>query len=226
LKKEIVTLGVPQVKPALQTGTYIEPEHWNSLITNPEVLTIDTRNTYETSIGKFQHAIDPNTETFREFPKYAEDNFKHLDKNQKIAMYCTGGIRCEKSTSYLQQLGFNNVYHLKGGILNYLEKIPATESLWQGECFVFDNRVAVDKSIGQGSYDQCHACRNPISAEQKLSDKYKPGTSCPLCFDKLPEKTLKRATERQKQMQIAAKKNIKHIGPYSKSFPLGGKDQG
>ena len=203
LKKEIVTLGVPNINPLKQVGTYVEPSDWNHLISDPDVITIDTRNKYETKIGIFKHAVDPQTNTFREFPTYVYKNFNNLDKNKKIAMYCTGGIRCEKSTAYMLQLGFKNIYHLKGGILNYLEKTPKEHSLWQGECFVFDTRIGVNHNITKGNHNMCYGCRYPVSPEDQQSDKYKPGIYCPNCFDHIPEKTLNRATARQKQLTLA-----------------------
>lgn len=203
LKKEIVTLGIPNINPTIQTGEYIDPNNWNKLISDPEVITIDTRNKYEVKIGTFKNAINPNTNSFREFPKFFADNFNQLDKNKKIAMYCTGGIRCEKSTAYLLQLGFKNVYHLNGGILNYLEKVPAKDSLWQGECFLFDNRIGVDHSINKGCYSMCPGCRYPISPEDKQTVQYRPGVYCPNCCDSIPEKTIKRAEERHKQIMLS-----------------------
>ena len=184
LKKEIVTMGVPEVDPNLVVGTYVKPEDWNAIISDPEVIVLDTRNDYEVHIGTFKNAIDPKTTTFREFPKYVADN---LDKSRhkKVAMFCTGGIRCEKSTAYLKEQGFDEVYHLEGGILKYLEEVPEEESLWRGECFVFDNRVAVNHKLEKGIYDQCHGCRHPITEEDKLSPMYMRGVSCPRCYEQL-----------------------------------------
>lgn len=199
LKKEIVTLGVPNINPSIQVGKYIDPKDWNNIISDPEVITIDTRNKYEIQIGTFKDAINPNTNTFREFPGYFARNFSNLDKNKKIAMYCTGGIRCEKSTAYLLQLGFKNVYHLKGGILNYLEKVPQGSSLWEGECFVFDTRIGIDNNLDKGNYQMCYGCRYPISPEDQTSTNYKPGVYCPNCYHTIPEKTIKRAEARQQQ---------------------------
>ncbi|MGD0465691.1 MAG: rhodanese-related sulfurtransferase [Gammaproteobacteria bacterium] len=206
LKKEIVTLGIPNINPTIQVGEYIEPTDWNQLISDPDVITIDTRNKYETQIGIFKNAIDPQTNSFREFPEYVTKNFNNVDQNKKIAMYCTGGIRCEKSTAYLLQLGFKNVYHLKGGILNYLEKIPKEHSLWHGECFVFDTRIGVDHNINKGNHNMCYGCRYPISTEDQQSSKYKAGVHCPHCFNRITEKTLKRAEARQKQILLAKKR--------------------
>lgn len=208
LKKEIVTLGIPNINPNIQVGEYVDPQDWNKLISDPDVITIDTRNKYEVQIGNFKHSIDPKTSTFREFPEYFAKNFNNLDQNKKIAMYCTGGIRCEKSTAYLLQLGFKNVYHLKGGILNYLEKVSKEDSLWQGECFVFDTRIGVDHQIHKGEYNMCYGCRYPISIEDQQSVNYKLGVCCPNCYDTIPEKTLKRAEARQKQKMLAATVNF------------------
>jgi UPF0176 protein len=211
LKKEIVTMGVDSIDPNQLVGRYVEPKDWNELISDPDVVLIDTRNNYEVDIGQFKGAVNPHTETFREFPDYVK---KNLDpsKNKKVAMYCTGGIRCEKSTAYLLQQGFEDVFHLKGGILKYLEEMPQEESLWEGECFVFDNRVAVKHDLTVGSYDQCHGCRHPITDEQKQSPMYERGVCCPLCYDKLSDDQKQRFAERQKQIDLAAKRNEKHIG--------------
>ncbi len=211
LKKEIVTLGVEHLDPQSSAGTYVEPNQWNDLIEDPEVLLIDTRNDYEINVGTFKNAINPHTNSFREFPDYVK---KHLDpdKHKKVAMFCTGGIRCEKSTAYLKEQGFNEVYHLQGGILNYLEKIPKDASTWEGECFVFDNRVTVNHNLEQGQYDQCHACRLPITEVDKQSSQYIQGISCPSCFEQLSDTQLKRFAERQKQMQLASDRGEHHLG--------------
>ncbi|WP_431687740.1 rhodanese-related sulfurtransferase [Hahella sp. NBU794] len=211
LKKEIVTMGVEGIDPKRVVGTYVKPQDWNALITDPEVLLIDTRNDYEVQIGKFKNAINPNTETFREFPDYVKSNLDPA-KHKKVAMYCTGGIRCEKSTAYLKELGFEDVYHLEGGILKYLEEVPQEESTWEGECFVFDNRVAVDHGLNKGSYDQCHACRMPISAEDMQSEHYKKGVSCPHCYDKVSEDQLRRFAAREQQIELAKSRGEEHIG--------------
>ena len=209
LKKEIVTLGVPGVDPNKSVGTYVEPGDWNALLDDPEVLLIDTRNDYEVAIGTFEGAIDPQTKSFREFPEYVR---KHYDpaKHKKVAMFCTGGIRCEKASSFMLGEGFEAVYHLKGGILKYLEEVPEAKSKWQGDCFVFDNRVTVRHDLSEGDYDQCHACRSPISEEDRQSDHYTPGVSCPHCWDSLPEKTRAGARERQKQIELARARNAPH----------------
>lgn len=211
LKTEIVTMGVGGIDPNSLVGRYVEPKDWNALITDPEVTVIDTRNDYECDIGSFVGAIDPRTKTFRDMPAYVE---QHLDpkKNKKIAMFCTGGIRCEKSTAYLLQQGFEEVFHLQGGILKYLEEVPKQESLWQGECFVFDNRVAVDHDLNVGSYDQCHGCRHPITENDKLSAHYQKGVCCPLCYDQLTADQKARFSERQKQVELANARNEPHLG--------------
>ena len=210
LKNEIVTLGVPGVSPTKKVGHYVDPKDWNDLISDPDVILIDTRNDYEVGIGTFKGAINPKTEAFTEFPDFVK---KNLDpqKHKKIAMMCTGGIRCEKASSYMLSEGFEEVYHLKGGILKYLETIPEKESSWEGECFVFDQRVAVKHNLALGSYDQCHGCRLPISEMDKKSRHYEPGVSCPHCYDQPLEKK-KRAMERHKQVQLAAKRNQAHLG--------------
>lgn len=211
LKKEIVPLGVDGIDPNEKVGTYILAENWNALISDPDVIVIDTRNGYECDIGTFRGAIDPKTRKFRDFPKFVAEN---LDPNRhkKIAMFCTGGIRCEKATAYMLDQGFQDVYHLKGGILKYLETIPAEESLWDGECFVFDQRIAVGQGLKVGAHEQCYACRHPVSPEDQASPKYRTGVSCPHCFENLPESTRARAKERQKQQSLANKRGQKHIG--------------
>lgn len=224
LKKEIVTLGVEGIDPRHTVGTYVEPEAWNDLISDPDVLLIDTRNDYEVAIGTFEHAVNPNTTTFREFPEYTA---KNLDKNKhkKVAMFCTGGIRCEKSTAYLKEQGFEEVYHLKGGILNYLEKVPEENSLWKGECFVFDNRTTVNHQLEKGSYDQCHACRMPITEEDKKSEHYIPGLSCPHCYQNTTEEQKQRFAEREKQVQLAKARGEQHIGTEARHVLQARKDQ-
>jgi len=211
LKKEIVTMGVEGIDPNKVVGTYVQAKDWNELISDPDVLVIDTRNDYETSIGSFEHAIIPNIETFRDFPDYL-NAISPEDKTKKVAMFCTGGIRCEKSTAYLKEQGFENVYHLQGGILKYFEEVPKDESLWQGECFVFDNRVSVDHDLEKGSYDQCYACRLPITNEDKQSEHYIQGVSCPKCYDKKTDDDRMRYEQREKQVQLAKQRGKKHIG--------------
>ncbi len=210
LKKEIVTLGVDWVDPKNTVGTYVEPEQWNDLISDPEVLVIDTRNEYEYAVGTFEGAVNPKTEAFREFPEYVK---QHLDpaKHKKVAMFCTGGIRCEKSTAYLKEQGFDEVYHLKGGILKYLEMVPEQTSKWNGECFVFDQRVTVKHGLEQGEYDQCYACRMPITEQEKQSEHYQKGVSCPHCFDKTTAEQKERFAERERQIQLAKQRGEQHI---------------
>lgn len=211
LKKEIVTLGVSTVDPTQRVGIYVEPEHWNNLINDPEVVVIDTRNTYEVAIGKFKRAKNPRTQTFREFPQFVQS---HLDpqKHKKVAMYCTGGIRCEKASSYMLQAGFEEVYHLKGGILKYLEKVPAHQSLWEGQCFVFDQRTAVKEGLSPGDFSSCHACRHPLSKEDRASSCFEEGISCPHCYNALNPEKKHRLAERQRQCQLAAARGLNHIG--------------
>ena len=211
LKKEIVTMGVEGIDPKQVVGTYIKPKDWNALIADPDVILIDTRNDYEVKVGTFEGAVNPHTTSFREFPEYVRDN---LDSNtdKKVAMFCTGGIRCEKSTAYLKEQGFDEVYHLQGGILKYLEEVPEAETMWQGECFVFDNRVTVNHQLEKGHYDQCHACRLPITKQEQSSDKYLEGISCPHCFDKHTPEQRQRFEERQLQMQLAQKRGEGHLG--------------
>ncbi len=207
LKKEIVTLGIPEVDPNKQVGKYIAPQEWNEIISDPEVVVIDTRNDYEVGIGSFKGAKNPETVSFRQFPEYVTQN---LDPKQhkKVAMFCTGGIRCEKASSYMLSQGFKEVYHLKGGILKYLEEIPAESSMWQGECFVFDERVTVKQGLELGNYDLCYACGHPISEEDKKSPKYETIVSCPHCYDSLtPEK---KARQQEKQRQRNQLKNNSH----------------
>ena len=211
LKKEIVTMGVEDIDPNHIVGTYVAPKDWNAVISDPDVLVIDTRNDYEIDVGTFKGAVDPKTKTFREFPQYIHDHYSPKT-TKKVAMFCTGGIRCEKSTAYLKGLGYDEVFHLQGGILKYLEEVPAKESLWEGECFVFDNRVTVDHDLNEGTYDQCHACRYPLSPQDMLSDRYQAGVQCPHCAETLPEKTRQRAQERQKQMALAKERGVPHIG--------------
>ena len=214
LKKEIVTLGVSGVSPTKIVGKYVKPQDWNSIISDPEVVLIDTRNDYEYAIGSFKNAINPKTTTFREFPDYIKTHF-NPKKHKKVAMFCTGGIRCEKASSYMMSEGFDEVYHLEGGILKYLEEVNPQESLWQGECFVFDQRVAIKHALEVGNYDQCYACRYPLSKDDMKSDKYTPGISCPHCYDQHTPEKLKALSERQKQVILAKERGIEHIGTKS-----------
>lgn len=211
LKKEIVTLGVEGIDPNQSVGTYVKPKDWNALISDPEVLVVDTRNDYEIEIGTFKHAVDPKTKTFREFPEYVAQNMDPA-KHKKVAMFCTGGIRCEKSTAFMKQQGFSEVYHLEGGILQYLEDVPKDESLWEGDCFVFDNRVAVNHDLEKSHYDQCYGCRLPITEEDKQSPQYEAGVTCSKCFGTHSEDQLERFREREKQVQLAKKRQEVHMG--------------
>jgi UPF0176 protein len=213
LKDEIVTIGNKLVDPKKIVGEYIPPEDWNQLIADEEVMVLDTRNTYEHSIGSFKNAIQPETTNFREFPAWLDQvEASGLDKNKKVAMFCTGGIRCEKASSLMRSKGFENIYQLQGGILNYLEKINEEDSLWKGECFVFDDRVAINHKLKVGSYDMCHGCRMPITESDKNSEYYERGISCPNCFNKKTPDQKKRYAERQKQVDLAKLRNEKHIG--------------
>ncbi|WP_085298653.1 oxygen-dependent tRNA uridine(34) hydroxylase TrhO [Cognaticolwellia mytili] len=211
LKKEIVTMGIEGIDPTLTVGTYVKPKDWNALISDPEVLLIDTRNDYEVEIGTFKNAVNPNTETFREFPEYVAKNLDKT-KHKKVAMFCTGGIRCEKSTAYLKEQGFEDVYHLEGGVLKYLEEVPEQETMWQGECFVFDGRVAVNHNLERGQYDQCFACRYPITEAEKNSEHYIQGVSCPRCHDKYTDEQKSSFREREKQINLAKARGEEHIG--------------
>ncbi len=224
LKKEIVTMGVEDIDPTHIVGTYVEPKDWNALLDDPEVLLLDTRNQYEVEIGTFENAVNPATDSFREFPDYVQ---KNLDPklHKKVAMFCTGGIRCEKSTAYLKQHGFEEVFHLKGGILKYLEEQPEAESKWRGECFVFDNRVTVNHKLEQGNYDQCHACRRPITEEDKKSEHYQRGISCHHCHDQHNDEQLERYAERERQMELAKRRGESHIGAPMQSAIERGKAQ-
>ena len=215
LKREIVTMGCPTVKPAEQVGTYVSPEQWNALIADPETLVVDTRNRYEVEVGSFAGAIDPGTESFREFPAWVEQTLRPLVEETQpkaIAMFCTGGIRCEKSTAYLLQQGFENVHHLQGGILKYLEEIPEERSSWQGECYVFDQRVSVNHQLQPGSYSLCHACGLPVSPAQRLEPSYREGISCPGCIDRFSDADRERFAERQRQMHLARERGQQHLG--------------
>ena len=213
LKNELITLGDPTVDPRKVVGTYVDPKDWNALITDPDVILIDTRNDYEVAIGTFKGAIDPDTESFTEFPDYIK---KNLDpkKHKKVAMFCTGGIRCEKASSYMLEHGFEEVYHLRGGILKYLEEVPDSDTTWEGECYVFDDRVSVNHSLEPGSYQMCHGCGRPIHEADLSSDKYELGVSCPACYDELTEEQRAGFRERQRQVLLARRRNQHHIGDY------------
>lgn len=211
VKKEIVTLGRPDIRPHEGTGEYVPPEEWNALIEDPDVVVVDTRNHYEVEVGTFARAIDPGTDSFREFTRFAAE-LAETSKDRPLAMFCTGGIRCEKATALMLELGFEKVYHLQGGILNYLTEMPADENRWEGECFVFDTRVAVDRDLAEGGYVQCHACRRPLSTEDMGSPHYREGVSCPHCAGELDEDRAARLEERKKQVALAAKRGDAHIG--------------
>lgn len=211
LKKEIVTIGIPDISPTIKVGTYVKPQDWNSIISDPDVVVLDTRNDYEVEVGTFERALDPQTESFRQFPDYVKQNLDPA-KHKKVAMFCTGGIRCEKASAYMLDQGFEEVYHLQGGILKYLEEVPKEESLWRGECFVFDNRVSVDHTLDKGSFDLCHGCRHPLSDEEKQSPHYEKGVMCPHCYHTKTEEDKKRLRERQKQIGLAAARGQTHIG--------------
>jgi UPF0176 protein len=213
LKKEIVTLGVDGIDPKREVGTYVQPEDWNALISDPVTVLIDTRNDYEVAIGTFDGAIDPRTKAFRDFPKWFREHRDELAAGKtKFAMFCTGGIRCEKSTAFLKAEGIHEVYHLEGGILRYLETVPEAQSKWQGECFVFDERVSVKHGLELGSMELCHACRRPISQEDKASEHFIEGVSCPGCYATRSEADRARFAERQKQIALAKKRGKQHIG--------------
>ena len=211
LKREIVTMGVEGIDPRKAVGTYVKPKDWNALIADPEVLLIDTRNDYEVDIGTFKGAINPVTDTFREFPDYVKEHL-NPEKHKKVAMFCTGGIRCEKSTAFLKEQGFDEVYHLEGGILKYLEEVPADNSMWDGECFVFDNRVSVGHGLEPGDYELCHACRKPLSPEDRQHPHFEEGLSCHHCYDTVTEKQRQRFKERQHQLELAKVRGEHHIG--------------
>jgi UPF0176 protein len=211
LKKEIVTMGVENIDPNRVVGTYVAPKDWNALISDPDTIVIDTRNDYETAIGTFRGALDPKTKTFREFPDWVKNN-PGLHNKPRIAMYCTGGIRCEKATAFMKEQGFDEVYHLKGGILKYLEEVPQEESLWDGACFVFDERVSVEHGLKEGAHKLCHACRNPITAEEIASPYYEEGVSCSNCYHTRSEADRLRYRERQHQIALARKRGRRHIG--------------
>tara|TARA_B110000003_G_scaffold10522_1_gene10688 strand:- start:690 stop:1631 length:942 start_codon:yes stop_codon:yes gene_type:complete len=218
LKAEIVSIGNKLANPSNIVGEYIQPEDWNDLISKEDVLVLDARNTYEFSIGTFKNSIQPMTTNFREFPDWLESlESSGVDKNNKVAMFCTGGIRCEKASSLMKAKGFKNIFHLQGGILNYMEKVDKENSLWNGECFVFDDRVALTHNLEVGSYDMCHGCRMPITDMDKLDKHYVKGVSCPKCFAKKSPNQKKRYAERQKQIDLAKLRNQKHIGAVSQT---------
>lgn len=214
-KEEIVTIGDKKLDPSINSGIYVEPKDWNSFIAKDDVLLIDTRNNYEYSIGTFKNSINPRTNNFREFPNWVKNQkFSNKDKKtKKVAMFCTGGIRCEKATSYMKKEGFKNVFHLKGGVLKYFEDITTDQSKWIGECFVFDDRVSLDHNLDEGSYDMCHGCRMPITKQDKESKYFIKGVSCPACFASKTDEQKSRYMSRQKQIDLAKSRNESHIGP-------------
>jgi UPF0176 protein len=211
LKKEIVSLGVSGIDPVGAVGEYVDPAAWNELVSRPEVRLVDTRNDYEVHLGTFSGAENPGTRSFRQFPQWVEE---HLDpqRDEHVAMFCTGGIRCEKATALLRSRGFRNVYHLRGGILAYLEQVDPEDSLWNGECFVFDNRVTVDRDLQPGHYEVCPACRMPITDEDRTAPEFEPHVSCPRCFDRLTPEKRGALLERARQIELAAERGDKHLG--------------
>jgi len=224
LKNEIVTMGVQGIDPRKTAGTYVSAQQWNSLISDPEVTVIDTRNDYEIQIGTFKNAVNPKTSSFREFPDYVAKSL-NPKQHKKIAMFCTGGIRCEKSTAYLKEQGFDEVYHLEGGILQYLEDVPKSDSLWEGDCFVFDNRVAVNHDLERSDYDQCYGCRLPITEADKLSEKYEAGVSCPACYGTHSNDQLARFREREKQVDLAKQRSQEHVGAEARDLMKSKRDE-
>lgn len=215
LKREIVTMGEPGIDPLASVGTYVEPEEWNTLISDPDTIVIDTRNDYEVAVGTFEGAIDPKTARFRDFPDWfrrERDKLLGTGRQPKVAMFCTGGIRCEKSTAFLKQEGVEEVYHLKGGILKYLETVPETRSLWRGECFVFDQRVTIGHGLTEGTFVLCHACRRPVSAQDRDSPLYESGISCPACHSERTEDQRASYRERHRQEILAAAQGRPHVG--------------
>ena len=211
LKREIVTMGQPDVDPLARVGNYVAPSEWNALISDPETVVIDTRNDYEVAIGTFQGAVDPGTKAFGEFPEWWQDNRERF-AGKRIAMFCTGGIRCEKSTNYLLGQGVNQVFHLKGGILKYLEEVPQEASLWQGQCFVFDDRVSVGHGLVPGGLKVCGACRRPVTAADQADPVYEDGVCCPACVDAYSPDDRNRFRERHRQMMLAARRGTQHLG--------------
>ncbi len=211
LKEDIVSLGVEGIDPSVEVGEYVSPQAWNALILREDVRVVDARNDYEVHLGSFKSAEDPNTRSFREFPAWLDENLDP-EKDHNVAMFCTGGIRCEKATAYLKQKGFKNVYHLDGGILNYLENVDQADSLWEGDCFVFDNRVTVDHQLRQGDLEVCPACRMPVTEEDRSSPKFELHVSCPKCFDRLTPEKREGLLERARQIEIAAERGERHLG--------------
>lgn len=233
LKKEIVTLGVEGIDPNRMAGCYVKPEQWNALITQPDVVLIDTRNDYEYQVGTFAGAVNPKTQSFSQLPDWVEAQMQpggllaeKEGKKPRVAMFCTGGIRCEKSTAFMRTRGFEEVYHLEGGILKYLEQVPASASTWQGECFVFDERVAVGHDLKPGRFELCRSCRHPLSDQDKASPLYEAGVSCPRCHDSLSAEQRRSFAERQRQITLARARNERHIGvPRGRKAPEGKPEQ-
>lgn len=211
IKKELISLGFPELSnPNEIVGKYVEPEDWNKLIEEKDIVVLDTRNKYETSIGSFKNAILPSMKNFKEFPDFIKKN--NIKKDSRIAMFCTGGIRCEKASAYLLNIGFKEVLHLHGGIIKYLEKVSEENSKWEGECFVFDNRVSIEQGLKQGNYLNCNGCGEPLKKEEVFNPKYKKGVSCPKCYDGLTKEKIKKSSERQKQVELSKQKGEVHIG--------------
>ncbi len=215
LKKEIVTMGVPELATAEMVGEYVAPAEWNALISDPNVVLVDTRNDYEVGIGTFRGALNPHTSSFSEFPAWVAEQRKEggvLQDNPPVAMFCTGGIRCEKSTAYMRSQGFDKVYHLQGGILKYLEEVELEDSLWEGDCFVFDERVSVRHGLERGDYDFCRACRMPIGQVEMATEQYEAGVSCPYCYGTHTQEQMQRFRDRQQQVELAQQRQQAHIG--------------
>jgi UPF0176 protein len=222
LKNEIVTMGCPRVKPTEQVGTYVAPQEWDALINDPTTLVVDTRNDYEVAVGTFAGAIDPQISHFRQFPAWVEEQLRPLvaaKKPQRLALFCTGGIRCEKATAYLLQQGFEGVNHLQGGILKYLEQVPETQSSWNGECFVFDQRVAVNHQLEPGDHSLCHACGLPLAPQDRQLASYVEGVSCVHCLGRFSDADRRRFADRQRQMRLAAARGEQHLGTPTASGP-------
>ena len=212
VKNEIVTMGEPYIDVTTSSGQYVDPKDWNQLISRDDVLVVDARNTYEVSMGRFNGATNPSLEKFRDFPSWAAELARDVDKSTTVAMYCTGGIRCEKATTYMRKIGFDEVYHLRGGILKYLEEISEGESLWEGECFVFDDRVGLMHGLIEGTYTLCYGCQQPISSTDRESPVYEEGVSCPNCFDSLSADKQERIRERQRQVTLSINRGEEHLG--------------
>ena len=219
LKREIVTMGVPGTDPNSLVGTYVKPQDWNAMMTDPDTVLIDTRNDYETALGTFEGAIDPQTESFRDFPAWFREFRARLDaegRKPKIAMFCTGGIRCEKATSFVKAEGLEDVFHLEGGILKYLETVPEPETKWRGECYVFDERVSVRHDLTPGAHELSHACGRPVSPEGRQHKDYVEGISCAACIGEMTDDQRARFAERHRQIDLARARGEKHMAPASR----------